>query len=65
MTTTAKQIEALKKTHSLMSRIARNIMTDDFEEIDALNRAICDAECELLELELLLQPTTDDLAIAA
>ncbi len=65
MTTTAKQIEALKKTLSLMSRIARNIMTDDYEEIDALNRAICDAECELLELELSLLPATDDELLAA
>ncbi len=63
MTTTEQSIASLKKTLTLMSRISRNIMTDDFEEIEYLNRAISDASTQLFELELSLQP--DDLAIAA
>lgn len=65
MTTTEQKIESLKKTINLMSGIARNIMTDDLEEIDALNRAISDASSDLFELELSLQPATDELALVA
>jgi hypothetical protein len=65
MTATEQKIEALKKSLNLMTRIAGNIQSDDYEDLDALNRAISDASCELFELELSLQPATDDLAIAA
>lgn len=64
MTTTEHKIASLKKSLNLMSRIAGNIMTDDFEEIDALKRVICDAECELFELELELQPEAEELIAA-
>jgi len=65
MTTTEQKINALKKSLNLMSRIAGNIQSEDFEELDALHRTIRDAKADLFELELELQPETDDLAIAA
>ena len=58
--TTAATIENLKRDLLLMSRIAGNIITDDHEEIDALNRTIRDAGAELFELELSLAPETDE-----
>ncbi|HEY9401760.1 MAG TPA: hypothetical protein VIQ24_03635 [Pyrinomonadaceae bacterium] len=65
MVTTEQKIETLKRTINLISRIARDIQTDDYESIDALMRASRDASSDLFELELSLQPATDDLAIAA
>ena len=65
MSTTEQKIEALKRTHKLMSRIMDNMTGDDYEAQDAMRRAIRDAEGYLFELELSLQPATDDLAIAA
>jgi hypothetical protein len=63
--TTEQKIAALKKTLNLISRIARDIQTDDYEAQDALMRASRDASIDLFELELSLQPATDDLAVAA
>ena len=65
MTTATAKLEHMKRTIKLLSRIAGNIITDDHEEIDHLNRAICDLDSEAFELELLIQPATDDLAVAA
>jgi hypothetical protein len=65
MSTTEQKIEAMKKTIKLMRRITGNIITDDHEEIDAMYRAIRDQECDLFELELSLQPATDEDLIAA
>lgn len=65
MTTIEQKIENMKKTINLMSRIMDNMLGDDYESQDAMRRAIRDAECDLFELELLLQPATDDLAVAA
>ncbi len=56
----APQIAALKRTLNLLSRIAANIITTDYEDLDALHRAIGDARGELDELELELQPGTDE-----
>ena len=45
MTTAAEQkIEFMKGTHRTMNRIATNIITEDYEEIDCLNRALRDLE---------------------
>lgn len=65
MPNTEQKINALKRTLNLMSRISRNIMTDDFEEIDCVNRAIRDAECDLFELELSLKLENEEDLIAA
>jgi len=59
-TAAAPQIAALKRTLNLLSRIAANIITTDYEDLDALHRAIRDARGELDELELELQPGTDE-----
>lgn len=58
-TETAKQIQSLKKSLVLMSRIAGNIQTEDYEDLDAMHRAISDASTELFELELSLTEATD------
>lgn len=63
--TTAKQIANLKRSINLISRIARDIQTDDYEAQDALMRAARDVESDLFELELSLQPATDELALIA
>lgn len=65
MTTTEQKIAALKKTINLIIRIAHDIQPDDYEAQDALMRASRDASSDLFELELSLQPATDDLAVAA
>jgi hypothetical protein len=65
MTTTEQKLEALKKTINLISHIAHDIQTDDYESIDALMRASRDASSDLFELELSLQPAIDDLVVAA
>lgn len=59
MTTNAK-LEKIKKTVSLINRIAGNIITDDHEEIDNLNRALRDLDSDIFELELDLQPATGE-----
>ena len=59
-TAAAPQIAALKRTLRLLSRIAANIITTDYEELDALHRALRDAHADLAELELELQPGTDE-----
>ena len=43
----------MKRTLRTMNRIAANIITEDHEEIDALNRMTRDLEGDLHELELL------------
>jgi hypothetical protein len=58
--TTAAMIANLKRDLVLMSRIADNISTSDFEEIDALHRTIRDASGELFELELSFKAETDE-----
>lgn len=65
MSTTEQKIENMKKTISLMSRIMDNMTGDDYEAQDAMRRAIRDLDCELFDLELSLQPATDEIAIAA
>ncbi|MDQ1591615.1 MAG: hypothetical protein QOG71_2242 [Pyrinomonadaceae bacterium] len=62
--TAAKQIEALKQSLNLMTRIAANIQTEDYEDLDALNRAIRDMDSELFDLELSLQPEAEELMYA-
>jgi hypothetical protein len=59
-TAAAPQIAALKRTLNLLSRIADNIISTDYEELDRLHRALRDARGELDELELELQPGTDE-----
>lgn len=63
--TTTEQIEALKKSLTLMTRISGNIQTDDYEDLDAMNRTIHDMGEQLFELELSLQSTAENLAVAA
>ena len=63
--TTEQTIASLKKSLTLMTRIAGNIMSDDYEDLDALNRTIRDMSEQLFELELLLQPEREDDLIAA
>jgi len=68
MTTAAAQkIESIKRTLRTMNRIAANIITEDYEDLDALNRAIRDLESDLAELELLTDGTvsTEDELLAA
>jgi hypothetical protein len=67
MTTAAQKIESIKRTLRTMNRIASNIITEDYEDLDALNRAIRDLESDLVELELLTDGTasTEDELIAA
>ncbi len=68
MTTAAAQkIESIKRTLRTMNRIALNIITEDYEDLDALNRAIRDLESDLAELELLTDGTvsTEDELLAA
>ena len=65
MTTTEQKIESLKKTINLMSRIMDNMQTGDYEAQDAMRRCIRDAKADLFELELELQPATDEDLIAA
>ena len=68
MTTAAAQkIESIKRTLRTMNRIAANIITEDYEDLDALNRAIRDMESDLAELELLTDGTvsTEDELLAA
>jgi len=67
MTTAAQKIESMKRTLRTMNRIAANIITEDFEEVDCLNRTIRDLESDLHELELLTDGTasTEDHLIAA
>jgi hypothetical protein len=65
MTTTEQKIESLNKTLNLMSRIMDNMSEDDYEAQDALRRCIRDAKSDLFELELSLQPATDEIAVAA
>jgi len=62
---TAKQIESLKKSLTLMTRIAGDIQSEDHESLDALHRTIRDMDAQLFELELSLQPATEDELIAA
>ncbi|MDQ1593254.1 MAG: hypothetical protein QOG71_3881 [Pyrinomonadaceae bacterium] len=64
MTATEKKLEALKRTINLISRIARDIQTDDYESLDALMRAASDADADLFELRLELSET-GELAQAA
>ncbi|MDQ1591710.1 MAG: hypothetical protein QOG71_2337 [Pyrinomonadaceae bacterium] len=64
MTATEKKLEALKRTINLISRIARDIQTEDYESIDALIRAASDADAHLFELRLELSET-GELAQAA
>lgn len=56
MTTTAAKLESLKKTINLMSRIADNMTGDDYESQDAMRRAIRDAQADVFELELAMEP---------
>jgi aconitase B len=67
MTTAAQKIESIKRTLRTMNRIAANIITEDYEDLDTLNRAIRDLESDLAELELLTDGTasTEDELIAA
>lgn len=60
MTKTTAIIANLKRDLAFMSRIADNINTTDFEEIDALHRTIRDASSELFELELSFEAETDE-----
>jgi Tfp pilus assembly protein PilX len=64
-TAAASQIAALKRTLNLLSRIAANLITTDYEDLDALHRALRDAHADLAELELELQPGTDEDAAEA
>jgi hypothetical protein len=48
-----------------MTRISRNIMTDDYEELDAMHRVIRDMQTDLFELELSLMPGLENELIAA
>jgi hypothetical protein len=52
MTTATAKLESLKRTITLMSRILDNMTGDDYEEQDAMRRAIRDAEADVFELEL-------------
>lgn len=67
MTTAANKIESIKRSLNLMSRIARDIQTKDYESLDALNRTIRDLADDLDELELLTDGTdsTEDELLAA
>ena len=67
MTIAAQKIESIKRTLRTMNRIASNIITTDYEDLDALNRAIRDLESDLAELELLTDGTasTEEDLIAA
>lgn len=58
--TTNTKLEKIKKTVSLINRIAGNIITDDHEEMDNLHRALRDLDSDVFELELDLQPTTGE-----
>lgn len=55
-----KQVEKLRKTLRYIGRMAQNLPTSDEESADSLCRAICDAQNELLTLELLLAPGCGD-----
>lgn len=59
MTTNAK-LEKIKKTVSLINRIAGNIITDDHEEMDNLRRALRDLDSDVFELELDAQPASGE-----
>ncbi len=65
MTTTEQKIESLKKSLNLMSRIAGDIQSNDYEGLDCLHRTIRDAQADLFELELEMQPSTEDDLLAA
>lgn len=65
MTNAEQKIENMKRTISFMSRIMDDMAGDDYESQAAMRRAIRDAECDLFELELELQPATDELAVTA
>jgi len=65
MIATEQKIESLKRMINLISRIACDIQTEDYEAQDALARAARDASSDLFELELSLQPATDGEMVAA
>jgi hypothetical protein len=60
MTAPNAKLEKIKKTISLINRIAGNVITDDHEEMDNLNRALRDLDSHVFELELDLQSATDE-----
>jgi hypothetical protein len=45
--TTAKQIENLKKSLNLVTHIAGDIQSDDYESLDAMHRTIRDMDAHL------------------
>jgi len=60
MTTTEQKIESMKRTIKLMGRILADMDGADYEAQDAMRRAIRDLDAELFDLELSLQPETDE-----
>lgn len=67
MTTAARKIESMERTLRTMNQIAANVITENFEEIDCLNRALRDLDSDLRELELQTdgEASTEDELIAA
>lgn len=64
MATTEQKIEKMKRTIKLMGRIMNDMDGADFEAQDAMRRAISDLDAELFDLELSLQPDTEELLAA-
>jgi hypothetical protein len=59
-TTTHPKLEALAKELTHMSRLLRDLQTDDYEGHDALTRSLAHADSLLFEYNLDQQPATED-----
>ena len=59
------KLDELKRDLNYMIRTLNNMLTDDFEAIDALHRTIANMRAVISEIELDAQPSTEDELLAA
>jgi len=55
---TTTKLESLKKDINFLSRVLRDLLMEDYEAAEAMERTIANMQTTILEIELDAQPST-------